>query len=122
MKRLVLALIGVAALVGVCAAAVHGFDDRELFVSPPDAVAEGFYREVITKRWSRAEEYLLQPVPQKDLEQLAEKLGDIDDVSARTGSRDDDWANVFVTLESPRGDIEVGTVVRWNGNEWKVSR
>lgn len=122
MKRLFAALLGIAALIGITAAAVHAFDDRELFVPPPDAVAEGFYREVIAKRWSRAQEYLLEPVPEEELEKLAESLGEIDNVSAHTGSRDDDWANVFVTLESARGAVEVGTVVRWNGDEWKVSR
>lgn len=113
-------------LIGISAAAVHAFGDRELFVSPPDAVAEGFYREVVTKRWSRAQEYLLEPGPDEQLQQLEKsidaRLGRVTNVGARIGSRDDEWANVYVTLESARGAIEVGTVVRWNGNEWKVAR
>ena len=126
MKRLFAALLGIAAVVGLTAAAVYAFDDRELFVPPPDAVAEGFYREVVTKRWSRAQTYLLEPVEEEQLrhleEQLSGRLGEVTKIDSRTGSRDSEWANVFVTLESARGAVEVGTVVRWNGDEWKVSR
>ena len=39
---------------------VFGLEDREIFVSPPDAVAEQFVRKLETGRYARAREHHMQ--------------------------------------------------------------
>ncbi|HVE71783.1 MAG TPA: hypothetical protein VNI54_10470 [Thermoanaerobaculia bacterium] len=107
--------MGVAALVGATALAVS-LGDRELFVPPPDAVAEGFVREVITGRYSRAQEYLSEPRPEKELRALRETLGhDPTEVEAEVISRTDEEALVNVRTT----EAAVALALEFEG-EWKI--
>jgi hypothetical protein len=105
-----------AALWGVCALAVETLNDRETLVSPPDAVAEGFTREVLTKRWDRAQEYLVAPVEDERLKELHDSLPDSSEVDAVLISRDDEHALVTVRVSS--------SVVSYSlefDKEWKIA-
>jgi len=114
-KRLLWVAIAMAVLFGVCALAVETFDDRETLVSPPDAVAEGFTREVLTKRWDRASEYLAEPVSTERLRELHAALGESDEVEAEIVSRTDEQALVNVRLQ----DTSVSYSLEFE-QEWKI--
>jgi hypothetical protein len=118
MKELAGVILATALLFGMSALAVHRFDDRETFVAPPDAVAEGFVREVLTKRWDRARIYLDDPsMSDAELRTLQRAWGEPSNVEAEIVSRTDDRALVNVTVRSQ--------VVRFAltfDREWKVER
>jgi len=117
MKELFAATLILALLLGCSALAVTVFADRALFVSPPDAVAEGFVREVVTRRWDRARAYLASPdsMPRTKLEALRSRLGSADNVDARIITRNDSRAIVEVRAGSRV--LRVGVV--WEGG-WRV--
>jgi hypothetical protein len=118
MKAFLRVALTLALLLGCSALAVELLDDRALFVPPPDAVAEGFTREVMTKRWSRAREYLADRDSLSDaqLEALQSRLGSGGNPDAQIMTRDDSHAIVTVTLEEQT--MRVGLV--WE-EEWRVN-
>jgi hypothetical protein len=124
-KELAVVLIAFGLVLGGTALAVEQFDDRELLVPPPDAVAEGFVREVITGRYPRAKEYLAEPesLSDDDLRELDEQieaaLGDPSEVEAEVVSRDDQQALVTVCLSSKDASeaLSYGLVF---DEEWKI--
>ena len=113
-------------LIGVCAAAIHQFDDRELFVSPPDAVSEGFMREVTMRRFDRSAGYLANSdTPQGEMRILADsieqRIGSVNDVEAETISRTDSEALIDVRLTSAKSVDSLALKAVWDGKEWKVA-
>ena len=127
MKELAAVLSAFALLAGATALAVERFDDRELLVPPPDAVAEGFVREVITGRYSRAKADLAEPesMTADELrtlhEQIEAAIGEPSEVEAEVVSRDDDRALVTVRLSSKeRSDAQTYGLVF--DDEWKIAR
>ena len=122
MKEIAGVVAAMALLIGMSALAIERFDDRELFVSPPDAVAEGFVREVVTKRWDRARTYLLDPeaMSNTDIEALQKAWGNPSTVESEIVSRTDERASVNVTLKSERGAEVVVFTLRFEG-EWKIA-
>ncbi len=116
MKRLFAVLVTIALLLAVEAVAVASFHDRELFTPPPDAVAEAFTREVMTKRWDQAREYLDEPVPQPALEELQSQLEEGENVESEIKSRDDERASVEVRV----GEKTLAMEVVWEEGGWKV--
>jgi hypothetical protein len=127
MKEIARVLLAMALLIGVSALAIERFDDRELFVSPPDAVAEGFVREVIMKRWDRARTYLPDPdaVSNTEIEALQksweQRLGDPSVFEAELVSRTDEQAKVNVRLKSAKGSAVLVFGLVFDG-EWKIAR
>lgn len=125
MKEIVSVTIAVAVMFGVCALAVDRFDDRETFIPPPDAVAEGFAREVVTKRWDRAREYLADPQSMSNAEIAAlqksweQRVGDPSVIEAETISHDDAHASVNVRMKSAKGSEAVAFALTFDG-EWKI--
>lgn len=120
MKEIAGVIVATALLLGMSALAIeHG--DRATFVSPPDAVAEGFVREVMTKRWDRARTYLLDPdsTSNAELEALQQRLGDPTEVNAVTISRTDEKALVNVRLKSAKGSEVLMFALTFDG-EWKI--
>jgi len=113
----------VAVLVGGSALAVELLGDRELVVPPPEAVAEGFVREVITGRYSRANDYLSTPRPEDDLralEQLIEaRTGDPSEVEAETVSRNETQALVNVRVSGGKGSEAMALALTFE-EEWKI--
>jgi hypothetical protein len=123
-KRLAGAILTFALLAGASALAIYRLDDRELMVSPPEAVAEGFFRAVVTHRPDQACAYLLQrtgPETIVSLQQSIEsRFGRINDVKTETVSRTDERAVVSVELRSSQAGGAGEVTVAWNGEEWKV--
>ena len=125
MKELISVIVIAALLIGATALAVEKFHDRETFVSPPDAIAEGFVRSVLEKRWDPARAYLSEPESTSD-QQLSDlqksweaRLGELSEIEAETISRDDERAQVNVTLRSARGEEEVAFALTFD-DDWKV--
>jgi hypothetical protein len=117
--------VAMALLIGVSTLAVQQFGDRETFIPPPDAVAEGFVREVVTKRWDRARAYLAEPESMSNarIEALQksweERVGDPTKIEAKTIARDDEQALANVQMQSARGSEAVAFALRFE-NEWKI--
>ena len=118
MKRVMALALPVLLLFGGSLAAVELLHDRELFVSPPDAAAEGFIREVMTKRYSRAKEYLADPesVSQAELEELQSRLGEGENPEAKIVARDDEHAGVDVKVK----ETVFSVPLEWDRG-WKVA-
>lgn len=118
-------VIVTALLIGACAIAIHEFQDRELFVSPPDAVAEGFTRAVTLERFDQAAEYLADKSARGDVPELASdierSLGHVDDIKAETLFSTKDEALVRVRLRSAEGIADLRLKTYWDGGEWKVA-
>lgn len=58
MKEVALVAAATAAMLGLIAMSIFMFDDRELLVSPPEAVAEDFVRALATGRYDIAMRYI----------------------------------------------------------------
>lgn len=116
MRRLFGILIPFAVLLGASALAVERFHDRELFVSPPDAVAEQFVRALVNGRYDQAREYLAD-----ESSSLPAVLDDATEVEAKTVSRDDTRALVSVRVSSAERSEAVAFTLEF-GREWKIVR
>ncbi|MBK5259239.1 MAG: hypothetical protein JJE51_06580 [Thermoanaerobaculia bacterium] len=124
------ALIGIVAtmaiLIGASMLATETLGDRELFTSPPDVVSEGFIREVVTKRYSRARMSFSNPdaVSDGDMRRLAgaieDRVGIPSRFEAETIARDDRHARTKVRLESAKGSFELELSLDWSKGVWKV--
>jgi len=110
-------LLTIALLLGGSAFAIQQLGDRELFTPPPDAVAESFVHEVMTRRWDQAQEYLAEPVPQSELEALQSRLGEVQNIESEITSRDDQRASVEVKVKEQTLTI----ALEWREGEWRVS-
>ena len=125
MKELLGVTIAMALLIGASALAVEQFGDRELFIPPPEVVAEGFVREVIAKRRERAREYLAEPESMSDAQIEAlqksweERVGDPTKIEAETIRRDDSDALTNVRMQSAHGSEAVAFALRFD-DEWKI--
>lgn len=95
-------LIAFAIVLGGSWLAVEAFDDRELFVPPPEAIAEQFARSVMAKRWEPAKECLRSPdaVSDEHLQSLQQELGERENVEAETVARTGERA--LVTVRVPK--------------------
>ena len=116
--RILGTLLGVAILIGATASAVELLHDRELLVPPPDAIAEGFVREVMTKRYACAREYLLEPesVSDAQLADLQSRLVEGENPDAKIVTRDDQHATVDVRVKETTLTIPL----EWDKG-WKVT-
>lgn len=126
MTRVASVLVVFAFLLGASFVAVVQFFDRELVVPPPEAVAEGFVREVITGRYSRAKQYLAEPesTSEEELRVLRERIeaaiGEPAEVEAELVSRTGERALVTVRLSAKeRSDAQTYALVFTE--EWKIS-
>jgi hypothetical protein len=124
MKEIAGVILATALLLGMSALAIER-GDRATFVSPPDAVAEGFVREVVTKRWDRARTYLADPdsMSNAEIEVLqkswGQHIGDPSGIEAEIDSRTDEQANVNVRLKSAKGSAVLAFALTFDG-EWKL--
>ena len=127
MKEIAAVLLAFGLVTGATWLATQQGNDRELMVSPPDAVAEGFVREVTTGRYPRAKEYLAEPelLSNDDLrvleQQLEAETGDPSEIEAELVNRDDERALVTVRLSSKEGSEAVTYALVFDG-EWKIAR
>lgn len=121
MTRLLAVVVALAALLGASALAVHTLGDRELVVPPPDAVAEAFVREVVTGRYARAQEYLIEPRPEDELRALRQQLGEPTEVEAETIARDQQQALAIVRVSDAKRSEAVAFSLTFQ-EEWKIAR
>lgn len=125
MKELLSVALAMALLIGASALAVEHFDDRGLFVSPPDAVAEGFAREVVMKRWDRARAYLDDPDSKSNAQIEAlqksweQRVGNPSTIEAEIITRTNEQALANVRMRSARGSEAVAFALVFD-REWKI--
>lgn len=124
MREVAGAFFAFALLAGASAVAVQRFGDRELFVPPPDAVAEGFFRAVTSRRPAQAQAYLRDRVPIEDIvalrQSIESRIGRVRDVKTETIARTGQKARVNVHLKSEKASDSLAVSVVWNGREWKI--
>ena len=127
MKRLLAVVAAFAVLAGTSLVAVGQFGDRELFVPPPDAVSEGFVREVVEGRYARARPYLMDPdsMSDEDMRRFEEAIeswigGEPGEFEADIVSRDDTHALTTVRLSSARGSQALSFTLEFD-DEWKIA-
>jgi hypothetical protein len=126
MRRLVFVIAATAMMAGASALAVrHG--DRELTVPPPESIAESFMRNVLTHRYPRARDLVVeQNADEEAMRRLAQsieqRLGRVDDVSAETVSRTKEVALVNVRLKSASASDAVPLSMIWSNGAWNVER
>jgi hypothetical protein len=114
-----LLLIGAAVLLG----------DRETVVSPPDAVAEGFMRKVVSRRYPLALDHLTKEaesrVSTERLRGLGERIrmqaGTIYEVTASVEGTKPESAHVTVEIRGRRAAVRVPVELRIEQGVWKVS-
>lgn len=122
MRQLLGIAIAFGLLAGATGLAVERFGDRELFVSPPEAVAEDFVRAIVTGRYDQARPYLEDDsMPEEELRALRAALGDPTEVESKLVARDDARALVNVRVsEAERSEAVAFTLVF--EKEWKIVR
>lgn len=125
MKELLRIVVATAILWALCAAAVELGNDRETVIPAPDAVAEGFTREVLSRRWDRARPYLQEPESMSDgdlraLEQrIRSRVRQVYEVEAKTIARDDDHARASVSIASSFGSDTIAYELVFD-REWRI--
>jgi hypothetical protein len=116
---------GFAIVVAACWAALAN-GDRETVTPPPDAIAEGFFRAVVTERFDQAKPYVSREPRDEELRALLarirERAGKVDDVQADLVTRTADTALVTVRLESASGSDAVPVSLAFANGEWKLDR
>jgi hypothetical protein len=115
---LILAISDVAVRIG----------DRDLFVAPPEVVAEGFVREVILERYAEARSYLSDPesMTEDQLSALRERLirrvgPDPSDFETEVESKDRASARVKVMLTSKGSSDAIDFDLTFD-SAWKIAR
>lgn len=122
MKEAAGVLLAVALLVGATWLSTEQLHDRELMVSPPDAVAEGFVRAVMEKRFEPAGSYMKEEADLEPLyERLHARLGEASAIDAELVSRTDEEALVNVRLESAQATEVLALPLVWENGAWKVT-
>ena len=111
--KTVLSILGIIA-VGLGAAAVAiALGDRQLFVQPPDAVAENFTREIAERRYDIALGALAEPLKAlgadglRDKVRRLEEMGETNSVEAETLWMTEDRAAARATIDAERGTAVV---------------
>ena len=127
MRELTGVLVVLAILLAASAAAVGPLHDRELFTPPPESVAEGFMRAVVSGRHDQARAFLVDPDAiendqLRSMERAIEnRLGDVHDVTGELISRPEEEALVTVRMKSGQASDATELSLRWEGGEWKVA-
>lgn len=129
MKPLILVAAIAAAALGGIGAAVFGAGDRSVLVPPPEAVAEGFTRELVEHRYDLALRYLSRDLRRRT---SAATLGDrFDPVWQRLGKHNQvdaelQWmqgstsaARAFVAAQAGHGVLQF-RLVREHGL-WRIA-
>ena len=111
------ALGGVAAVMALAilliAGVVFGLGDSTILVPPPESVAEGFVRELVTRRYERALPYLSEElraqVSAEDLRKYTEpfknRSGKILNVRGEPGRMAGDRAEAYAIVEAKSGGV-----------------
>lgn len=127
--KAVAAVLGVAAVsLALVAWAVFVLGDRTVLVPPPEAVAEGFMRQLQTRRFEQARSYLARPAVRSAeglrarLEALERAVGRIQDVRGRRGTVGSLDASAVADLTTAdRARAEVAFSLRREHGEWRIA-
>jgi hypothetical protein len=127
--KAVAAVLGVAAVsLALVAWAVFVLGDRTVLVPPPEAVAEGFMRQLQTRRFEQARSYLARPAVRSAedlrarLEALERAVGRIQDVRGRRGTVGSlDASSVADLTTADRARAEVAFSLRREHGEWRIA-
>ena len=130
MKALLYVPLAVAVGLASVALVVFGLGDRETLVPPPEAVVEGFVRELETGRYERATAYLGEElsgrVGAEQLEgwtrRLLERTGDVLDVEGVPGWHTDARAEAYAVLTTERaGEPRLRFTLAREQGVWKIN-
>jgi hypothetical protein len=126
MMRLSGILITFGLILGISEIAVR-IGDRDLFVSTPAVVAEGFVREVILERYAQARAYLADPrsMTKNDLRDFRKRLigsvgPDPSDFETEVESKDRARARVKVTLIFRDRSDAFAFDLEFDSASWKI--
>jgi hypothetical protein len=126
MRALLGVLSAIAIVVAIEVLATSRLHDRELLTPPPEAVAEGFYREIVAHRFDRAVTYLSdsESTSVEELRQLGasieRRLGRVHDVKAVTVDQTDTEALVTTRLKSETASDAISSHLRFSSGGWKL--
>jgi hypothetical protein len=130
MKAIWCLLLCMALALALVAADVFGLGDRHILVSPPDAVTEGFVRELVTNRYEMALPYLSDDLAQQvnaeqlkqATQQLRRRTGRISNVTGEEGWIKGDQAAAGVLLDTEKaGELHLHFRLTREQGEWAVS-
>jgi hypothetical protein len=107
-KNLIYISLTIAAALALIAGVVFGLGDTTVLVPPPEAMVEGFMRELVTKRYERTMPYLSQelraevrPETLKEVtDRLRQRAGEIRDVRGEKGWIQGDRAEASARLKT----------------------
>ncbi|MEK6374422.1 MAG: hypothetical protein AABO58_17185 [Acidobacteriota bacterium] len=128
MRALAGVVLSAAVALGIAYAVVEVAGDRETLVSPPDAIAEAFYRSIVTRRFEPAADLLSRrsDADRDALRALADEIarndGRVTDVAAEIEERSADRARVTVTLRGERSEEKRDVDLVWEDDAWRVRR
>jgi hypothetical protein len=123
-----LAVLGIIACGLMVPALAIRFGDRQTFVSPPDAVIEGFARQIGERRYDMATRYLsaslARTVTAETLRSWFEPqrhaLGEVNSVDAEIDWMDRDRASGRAVIEAQRGSVTLRAPLVWDGRGWAI--
>ena len=128
MKEILSTLGVTGAALSLIAAVVFGGHDRSTFVPAPDAVAESFAREVATRRFDLAVNYLATSMRRVEtpatlhrrFEEALNRAGKVNTVVAEINGMGQDTAATRAVIEGEAGQVVFETrLVRENGL-WRI--
>src|SRR5688572_30394368 len=123
-----LAILGISVCgLVVPAVAIH-FGDRQTFVAPPDAVLEGFARQIGERRYDMARRHLsgslartvTAEILRARFEPQRHALGDANSIDAEIDWMDRDRASAHAVIEAQRGSVTLRAPLVWDGRVWAI--
>jgi hypothetical protein len=118
----------VAAALTLVAAVVFGARDSALFVSPPEAVAEGFGRQLASARYDLSRSYLSSDarrletarVIEERFEPVRRRIGVLNHAEATERWSDGDRASAMCELQGEHGTVALKLVLTREHGLWAV--
>jgi hypothetical protein len=128
-RDLLIVLAVVAGGLACAAAAVFGLGDRQTFVPPPEAVVEGFARQVIQRRYDLAATYLGRALRthtdgeglRARFEPLRQRIGTPNQVSAEREWMQESEASARALVEGDSGRTVLQFRLRREQGLWRLA-
>jgi hypothetical protein len=126
MKTIAQLLAVLALAMAVVAAWVFGAGDRQTFVPPPDAVAEGFVRQLASRRYDRVDSYLSRShrITAAELRWRCDPLwrysGQVNHVDAELVARDAERARAVARVSGDVAEARFVVELTREHGLWKV--
>ena len=128
-KTLLSVVLVIAAALAVIAVSVFAGHDRSVLVAPPDAVSEGFVRQLAMDRYDLAHRFLARDLKahasvsdlRRGFEPLRRATGKPDQVEATAPSISGERARVLVTLEGRQATASMYVDLIREQGVWKIT-